>query len=138
VLLAEQGRSQEAFRLIEGWVNGQPSSADAKIELARLCEEFGDRNAAKEHLIEAITIQPNNSRALAALGKIREETGDTAQALANYQRSYWYNGQQPQVASRISALQSATNPYVVPMNTIVPTVQPEQPQMTTRDPEPLR
>ena len=69
VLLAEEGRSQEAFRLVEGWVAQQPTSADAKIELARLCEEFGDRNSAKEHLVEALTIQPDNPRALAALEK---------------------------------------------------------------------
>ncbi len=150
VLLAEQGRTQEAFRLVEGWVNQQPSSADAKIELARLSEEFGDRNAAKEHLVEALTIQPDNARALAALGKIREESGDPAQALANYQRSFWYDGRQPQVASRISALQSTMNPSVVPMtpgaygnysppaNTIVPGDQSQQSQMVNRDPAPVR
>ena len=141
VLLAEQGRTQEAFRLVEGWVSQQPTSADAKIELARLSEEFGDRNSAKERLVEALTIQPDNPRALAALGKIREDTGDAAQALANYQRSFWYDSHQPQVASRISALQASTNPYVVPMNTTVPTVpmdQSQQPQMVNRDPAPLR
>ena len=144
VLLAEQGRSQEAFRLVEGWVSQQPTSADAKIELARLCEEFGDRNSAKEHLIEALTIQPDNSRALAALGKIREDSGDAAQALANYQRSFWYDSRQPQVASRISALQSAVNPSVVsaapaaPTTPGVPAAASDQSQMVNRDPAPLR
>jgi tetratricopeptide (TPR) repeat protein len=144
VLLAEQGRNQEAFRLVEGWVSQQPTSPDAKIELARLCEEYGDRNTAKEHLIEAITLQPDNARALAALGKIREDSGDTAQALANYQRSFWYDRSQPQVASRISALQSTTNPYVVPqsptapLSPAVPAVGTDQTQMVNRDPAPLR
>jgi tetratricopeptide (TPR) repeat protein len=150
VLLAEQGRSQEAFRLVEGWVSQQPTSADAKIELARLSEEFGDRNAAKEHLVEALTIQPDNSRALAALGKIREDSGDPAQALANYQRSFWYDSHQPQVASRISALQAATNPSIVstappyvptsPYIPAAPAVMPgtDQSQMVNRDPGPLR
>lgn len=144
VLLAEQGRNQEAFRLVEGWVSQQPTSADAKIELARLCEEFGDRNSAKEHLIEALTIQPDNSRALAALGKIREDAGDAAQALANYQRSYWYDSRQPQVASRISALQAAANPTVVavapaaPTTPGIPAASSDQSQMVNRDPGPLR
>jgi tetratricopeptide (TPR) repeat protein len=106
VLLSEEGRSQEAFRLMEGWCSQQPYLADPKIELARLYEEYGDRNTAKERLIEAISAQPENPRALAALGHIREESGDTAQALANYQKSYWYDNSQPQVASRISALQN--------------------------------
>lgn len=106
VLLAEQGRTDEAFRLIEGWVQRQPTTADAKIELARLNEEFGNRQAAKDHLIEALTIQPDNARALAALGKIREDAGEAAQALANYQRSLLQDSRQTQVASRISALQT--------------------------------
>ena len=62
VLLAEQGRNEEAFRLIEGWVQRQPGSADAKIELARLNDEFGNREAAKEHLIEALAVEPDNPR----------------------------------------------------------------------------
>ncbi|MEN6366820.1 MAG: tetratricopeptide repeat protein [Thermoguttaceae bacterium] len=108
VLLAEQGRTDEAFRLIEGWVQRQPNTADAKIELARLNEEFGNRQAAKEHLIEALAVEPDNTRALTALGKIREDSGDTTQALANYQRSYWHDNRQTQVASRITALQGTT------------------------------
>jgi tetratricopeptide (TPR) repeat protein len=141
VLLAEQNRSQEAFRLVEGWVSQQPTSADAKIELARLSEEFGDRNKAKDYLVEALTLQPDNARALAALGKIREDSGDSAQALANYQRSLWYDNRQPQVASRVSALQSTMNPNIVPMTPtapLYPTGPVDQPQMVNRDPAPLR
>ncbi len=106
VLLAEQGRNDEAFRLLEGWVDREPNSTDAKIELARLFEEFGDKNAAKQHLIEALAVESSNSRALAALGKIREDMGEHAQALANYQRSYAYDRFQPHLAGRIAALQS--------------------------------
>lgn len=144
VLLAEQGRTQESFNLVEGWVNKQPNSADARIELARLSEEFGDRNTAKERLIEALAIQPDNPRALAALGKIREDSGDAAQALANYQRSLWYDNRQPQVASRVSAIQAGMNPYVMPSSPIIqpsPTSIPnEQPQIMVNrgDPVPLR
>ena len=72
VLLAEEGRSQEAFRLLEGWVQRQPTVSDAKVELARLNEEFGDKNAAKEHLIEALAVQKDNPRALAALAKLQK------------------------------------------------------------------
>jgi len=110
VLLAEQGRNDEAFRLIEGWVQRQPTSANAKIELARLNEEFGNRQAAKEYLIEALAQQPDNARALTALGKIREDAGETAQALANYQRSLEHDGRQTQVAARVAALQAGTAP----------------------------
>jgi tetratricopeptide (TPR) repeat protein len=108
VLLVEEGRKDDARRLLEGWSQRSPNVADAKIELARLNEEFGNRPAAKEHLLEALAIQRDNPRALAALGKIREESGETSQALADYQRSLQYDNRQPQVAARISALQTCS------------------------------
>ncbi|MHC4179312.1 MAG: tetratricopeptide repeat protein, partial [Planctomycetota bacterium] len=46
----------------------------------------------------------------AALGKIREDMGEPAQALVDYERSLWYDRFQPQVASRIAALRSTTSP----------------------------
>ncbi len=71
---------------------------------------FNDRRAAKQNLVEALSIDSNNPRALAALGKIREETGEYAQALEDYQRSYAQDGFQPQLATRIAALRSQLNP----------------------------
>jgi tetratricopeptide (TPR) repeat protein len=135
VLLAEQGRNDEAFRLIEGWVQRQPGVADAKIELARLNDEFGNRQAAKEHLIEALTIQPDNARALTALGKIREDAGDKVQALANYQRSLQQDNRQTQLASRLNALQgtaAAGTTTVTAPNVDLGT------RMANRDPAPLQ
>ena len=134
VLLAEQGRDDEAFRLVEGWVQRQPGSAEAKVELARLNDEFGNRQAAKEHLIEALAVQPDNPRALTALGKIREDDGDKAQALANYQRSLGFDNRQPQVASRISALQGQAAGATMIAAPIVELGT----RMADRDPAPLQ
>jgi tetratricopeptide (TPR) repeat protein len=125
VLLAEQGRNDEAFNLIERWAASKPTTADAKVELARLYEEFGDRQKSKENLIEALAIQPDHARALAALGKIREDAGETSQALANYQRSLNSDNNQPQLASRVTALRggmptsATTTPPSVEMGTRV-------------------
>ena len=49
----------------------------------------------------------------AALGKVREESGDSAQALANHQRSLQINRFQPDVAARVAALQPASNGAIV-------------------------
>lgn len=117
VLLAEQNRTEEAFRSIQSWADQQPTLADPKIELARLYDEFGNRGAAKERLIEAVTVDPNNARQWAALGKLREETGEYAQALSNYQRSLQLDASQPQVTARLAALQSATSPRNTPATT---------------------
>ncbi len=110
VLLVEQGRSEEAFRLLEGWVDRSPSLSAARIELARLFEEYGDRQAAKQHLLEAIAVDPYNSRALAALGKLHEDLGNPEQAFAVYQRALWHDRFQPEVAARVAALQTALAP----------------------------
>jgi tetratricopeptide (TPR) repeat protein len=112
VLLVEQKRNDEAFRLLQGWCDRHPGSAEARIELARLCEEFGDQQVAMQHLSEALTLDPNNPRALAAAGKLREQMGDQVQAMANYQRSLYFNRFQPEVSSRLAALQTATGAAV--------------------------
>lgn len=110
VLLTEQNRSADAFRLLEGWIERQPSVAEARVELARLHEEFGNKEAAKEHLLEALSINPEDARALAALGSIHEKLGNPQQALADYQRALWHDRFQPEVAARVAALQAAVSP----------------------------
>ena len=104
VLLTETDRSDRAFNLMKNWANSSPQVADARVELARLYEEAGDYETAKLHLNKAILLDQHNSRAWAALGNIREQLGDTQQALANYQRSYNLNSFQPGVAQRIASL----------------------------------
>ena len=109
VLLVDRGHPDQAKELLELWAQRSPGMPGPKIELARLAEEQGDKQAAQQRLIEAVSIDPRNSRALAALGKVREESGDTAQALANYQRSLQIDRYQPQVAARVAALQTGIN-----------------------------
>ncbi|HUG71282.1 MAG TPA: tetratricopeptide repeat protein [Pirellulaceae bacterium] len=108
VLLTETDRSDRAFNLMKNWANSSPQLAEARVELARLYEESGDYETAKLHLNKAILLDQHNSRAWAALGNIREQLGDTQQALANYQRSYNLNGFQPGVAQRIASLSGTT------------------------------
>ncbi len=107
VLLVEEGRSEDAFKMMEDWDTQNPTLAAPKIELARMFEEFGDKDAAKEHLTAALAIAPGDPRALAALGKLREDSGDMNQALANYQRSLAVNRFQPELAQRVNALQAS-------------------------------
>jgi Tfp pilus assembly protein PilF len=107
VLLLEQDRAPQAFTLLERWGMRSPHLADPKIELARLYQEFNDFDTAKEKLLEALAVDPSDARALAALGSIREKQGETAQALADYTRSLYFNRHQPEVAARVAALQSS-------------------------------
>lgn len=110
VLLVEQGRKDEAFRKLEEWASRYPTSATPKVELARLSEEYGDHSRAKEYLYDALGSDPYDARALAALGRLHEQQGNTAQALADYQRSLTHNRFQPEVAARVASIKSALNP----------------------------
>jgi Flp pilus assembly protein TadD len=106
VLLVQQNHSEEAFRLLKGWGTQSPTRPEPKIELARLLQEFGDRKAAEQSLIDALAVDDKNTQALAALGRLREEQGDYQQALVSYQRSLTYDRFQSEVAARVAALQS--------------------------------
>jgi tetratricopeptide (TPR) repeat protein len=119
VLLAETGRTDASFRLLEGWAARSPQLADPRIELARLLEEQNNTQMASARLVEALAIDPQNSRALTALGRLREVSGDRAQALANYQRSLALNRYQPEISARVAALQAAgaglpASPIIMP------------------------
>jgi tetratricopeptide (TPR) repeat protein len=120
VLLVEQNRGGDAFKLMEGWAARNPTLAAPKIELARLNEESGNKVAAQQLLIEAVNVDPGNARALAALGKLREDAGETVQALANYQRALQIDPTQTQLATRVATLTTPVAP-VVPAGTRVVT-----------------
>ena len=104
VLLVETERPERAFRLLENWARGNPKNAEARIELARLYDEFGDLEAAKSRLNEALDVDHQNPRAWRALGRIREQLKEYDQALANYQRSLQLNQMQPEVAERVAVI----------------------------------
>ena len=86
-----------------------PGDASARIELARLYEEFGDQDSAIQHLSDALHVNANDHRAWAALGRLRENRGELAQALSNYQQAYNLNQFQPGLGSRIATLQQNLN-----------------------------
>ena len=129
----EQGRTQESFRLVEGWVSRQPNSADAKIELARLNEEFGDRNTAKETScgspLHSARQSPRAGRSGQDSRRIRPIRHKPWQII---NRSLWYDNHQPQLASRVSALQTNMNPSIVPA-TPNNSLWPRHPQRPTTD-----
>ncbi len=120
VLLTETNRQQEAFNLLNHWAGNSPKSPEPKIEIARLLEESNQPEQAKAQLVDALTIDPHNARALTALGRLRDQSGDHMQALANYQRSLNENRFQPEVAARIAQLQGAAAATGVPANSIAP------------------
>jgi tetratricopeptide (TPR) repeat protein len=109
VLLVETNRSDKAFTLLKRWAEKAPDSTEPRIELARLYEEFNEPDTAKRYLDEVIAMDVNNSRAWAALARLREQSGDVRQALADYQRAFSIDNLQPGVAAKIASLQQQIN-----------------------------
>lgn len=135
VLLVEEDRQEDAVKLMEGWSQRAPMLADPKIELARLQEEFGDKDAALKYLQDALAVEPTNTRALTALGHVQEELGNQGQALANYQRALQLDRWNSEVQTRAVALQTAlsTSPLTA---SAAPAAGTSQPQTVVR-PGPL-
>ncbi len=107
-LMVENGQTQEAFQMVQGWRVQQPESPEPLIELARMYRESGDRTTATQLLADALNVDENNARTLKAMGQMREESGEYSLALQNYMRSYESNNMQPDVAAKIASLQAMT------------------------------
>ncbi|MCE9553547.1 MAG: tetratricopeptide repeat protein [Planctomycetes bacterium] len=110
VLMSEQQRNDEAVKTLAEWGQRSPTSADARVELARFYQELGMRKEAEKQLLDAVAIDTRHSRARAALGMLREQEGDMNQALVNYTASLEANRVQPQVAARVAALSANMPP----------------------------
>ena len=104
VLLVETGRSDKAFTLLKRWAQRSPSVSDARVELAKLHQEFNQTKIAEQYLDEALAMDPNNAKAWAERGRLRENSGELMQAVQNYQQSIAINALQPELYQRIGAL----------------------------------
>jgi tetratricopeptide (TPR) repeat protein len=114
-LYVECQNPEAAFQTLIGWQSANPVSAEPKIELARLYQEFAQiyliqqrtdfarvcQDTAMKLLQAVLVSEPTNYRALRALGYLKEMTGDTAGAMADYQRSLQANPQQKDLKERL-------------------------------------
>ncbi len=129
VLMVDRGESeQQVISELERWAQQYPQWAEPKIEVARIYQDFARRAdgtgqvsrghlaTARSWLEEAVIADPSNARALAALGYINEQLGETKQALLDYQRSLQSNPGQPALAQKVTRLQQAIVPAGSPSN----------------------
>ena len=109
---------EAAYQLLSGWCQANPTAAEPKIELARYYQEFAQicmiqgrtddaqkmRNATEQLLQQVIVTEPANYRALRALGFLKEQSGDVAGAVFEYQRALQVYPQQQDLEERIAVL----------------------------------
>lgn len=108
-LMVETNRKDHAFQLLRSWQVAQPSNPEPLVELARLYKEHNDSNQSVQHLADAIRLNPNHTRALVAMGQIREEQGHLDLAMKNYQRSFQTNQAQPGLTGQMNRLAARMN-----------------------------
>lgn len=113
-LLVEEGRRDEATELISNWVEAQPRSAGAHIEMAWIERENGDLNAAEQSLFRSLAARPNNPIATGQLGELYERMGHSERAAIMYRRSLQADWFQPQIQARLALLESHRGPIEVP------------------------
>lgn len=104
VLLVDMGKADKGFTLLKNWAIRNPTSSEPRIELARMHQEFNQSKAAEQYLDEALAMDPNNYRAWAYKGSLREASGELMQAIQNYQQSLAIKATQPDLYQRIGAL----------------------------------
>lgn len=104
VLLVESGRSDSGVLLLSNWATQNPTSSDARVELARLYKELGKIELAEQYLDEAIALNTSDPRAWKARGQLREAEGEIGQAIQNYQHSLALNSLQTDVAMHVAEL----------------------------------
>jgi tetratricopeptide (TPR) repeat protein len=104
VLYVEQGKRDQAVQLLTDWSAQSTAPANAKVELARLYQELGEPEIARQRLHEALEIDPRHGDALAGLAMLQELSGQYEQAYRNYSRSFDIS-QNPQIAQRMASLQ---------------------------------
>ena len=116
VLLAQQDRQEQAFRLLEGWKQRSPQLVEPNIALAQLHGEAGNNKASEEHLLDAIAKDTTHPQARAALGNLHEQRGDHQQALTNYQMALQRNTAQPQLHAKVASLKGGNtgSPLLTP------------------------
>jgi tetratricopeptide (TPR) repeat protein len=107
MLMVDRGQSEAAFQLLSTWAARGTAHSDAKVELAKLYEDFNDQQQAIERYREAIEADPQNPRAITGLAQLQDRRGETQQALTNYQRSLEIDKSQQLVAARVATLQVA-------------------------------
>ena len=105
-LLIETNREKYAFDVLNDWRARYPQSTAPLIEQARIYQEYGDNIRATDLLADALKIDANSTRALKAMGHIREVQGQNQLALQNYQRALQINQLDQNAAAKVAYLQT--------------------------------
>jgi len=84
--LVQQGRAEEALRVLMAAVQAAPNSYQARLQLARRLVQAGNPAGAEEQLRAALRVEPDSFEVLAELGVLLQQRGEYREAADCYQR----------------------------------------------------
>lgn len=84
--LIQQGRQDEALRVLTAAVQSWPDSPKARLQLAKQLLQAGDTAGAEEQLRSALRLDPDSFPVLAELGMLMQKRGQYREAAECYQR----------------------------------------------------
>jgi Tfp pilus assembly protein PilF len=113
-MLYDQGRREEAVRMVGEWMRHNPKLSSPYVEDAYLWHRYGDLPKARDQLQAALALNPRDPNALAELGRVFDDMNLTEQAETMYRRSLDSQPRQPDVAYRLASLHSRTAPAPTP------------------------
>ncbi|HEX3131012.1 MAG TPA: tetratricopeptide repeat protein [Thermoanaerobaculia bacterium] len=79
-----RGKPERARKLLEEILAGRPNDTELRVELAEVCTEAGDLDAAIGHLRRVVAAAPGHPRAWFLLGKAAILAGDSRRAADDY------------------------------------------------------
>jgi tetratricopeptide (TPR) repeat protein len=105
-LLYRTGRTDEANRMIQDWLEQQPRLADAYVLDAWRLRQDKALPQAQGRLQQALALEPNHRRALVELGIVYEMLSMPERALALYERSLLVDPRQPEITERVEQMRA--------------------------------
>ena len=85
VMLLEQGQTAQGLTILEGVVERAPDVSGPRIDLGVAMHRAGNLDAAEEHLLKALDLNPDHPVAHNELGIVYRKTGRFAEARRSYE-----------------------------------------------------
>jgi len=106
MLMANSGHRDEASKMVQGWLAGNPRSSAAYAEDGWLYLQGGDLPKAQARLQQALAADPNEPLALVQLGEVYEKMNRPDRALVLYERALVVRPDQPPVKEKVQRLKA--------------------------------
>ncbi len=106
--LRRAGDARRAVALCEAGVAADPEHLSGHVVLAQALADLGDRAGAERSFARAVELDPENIIALRSLGDLARDRGDREGARGWYQHALEADPRDPELATRLSTLDSAT------------------------------